>query len=141
MEQRSEKEILDVLFEAADKLPEQTVRIERLQLRITLRGLTSSRIDSIRERCTEKRKVKGATEEKLNGELFNATLIVESTVGLEVGGLALKGWGDARLTERMNASGGEQVVRRLLLAGELDAVGNQVIDLSGYGVDIEDIKN
>ncbi|MFW5436560.1 phage tail assembly chaperone [Paenibacillus apiarius] len=140
-EQLNEQEILDGLFETAKNLPEETVLIKRLGLRITLRGLTSSKVDSIRERCTTRKNVKGQVTEKVDSELFNAVLIKEATSELEVKGLNLSGWGDDRLTSRLKLSGGEEVIRRILLAGELDAVGDKVLEISGFGVDIEDVKN
>lgn len=54
--------------------------------------------------------------------------------------MKLSGWGDERLTSRLKLSGGEEAVRRLLLAGELDAVGDKVLEISGFGVDIDDVK-
>ncbi|MCQ4086676.1 hypothetical protein [Saccharibacillus sp. JS10] len=140
-ENMSEEQILDVLFEAADKLPEETIVIQRLDLRMTLRGLTSSKVDGIRERCMVRKTVKGRTEEKVDSETFNALLISEATAKLEVKGLELNGWGDPRITSRLKLSGGEQAVRRMLLAGELDAVGDKVLELSGFGVELADVKN
>lgn len=77
-------------------------------------------------------------------------MIKEATASLEVvkkrenGGeaqsLKLSGWGDDRLISRLKLSGGEEAVRRLLLAGELDAVGDKVLEISGFGVDIDDLK-
>ncbi|MEC4567212.1 phage tail assembly chaperone [Paenibacillus sp. SEL3] len=140
-ENMSEEQILDSLFEAADKLPEETVRIQRLDMLLTLRGLTSNKVDSIRERCTIRKTVKGRVDEKVDTETFNALLISEATAGLEVKGLQINGWGDPRITSRLKLSGGEQAVRRMLLAGELDAVGDKVLELSGFGVEIDDLKN
>ncbi|MGP0585927.1 phage tail assembly chaperone [Paenibacillus timonensis] len=149
-----EQEILDGLFETVANLPEEAVFIGRLGLRVTLRGLTSSKVDAIRERCTVRKTSKGQVSEKIDSELFNAALIKEATSMLEVvkkaeGGdrdaeaqsVKLSGWGDERLTSRLKLSGGEEAVRRLLLAGELDAVGDKVLEISGFGVDIEDVKN
>jgi hypothetical protein len=149
-EQLNEQEILDGLFETAANLPEETVFIGRLSLRITLRGLTSSKVDAIRERCTIRKTTKGQVTEKIDSELFNAALIKEATSALEVvkkldGGqeqaLKLSGWGDDRLISRLKLSGGEEAVRRMLLAGELDAVGDKVLEISGFGIDIDDVKN
>jgi len=140
-ENMSEEQILDQLFEAAERLPEENVRIQRLDLLLTLRGLTSSKVDQIRERCTVRKTTKGRTEEKVDTETFNALLISEATVKMNVRSLELSGWGDNRITGRMKLSGGEQAVRRMLLAGELDAVGDKVLELSGFGVEIEDLKN
>ncbi|MEC0257643.1 phage tail assembly chaperone [Paenibacillus lautus] len=140
-ENMSEEQILDSLFEAAERLPEETVRIKRLDMQMVLQGLTSSKVDSIRERCTVRRTVKGAVDEKVDTETFNALLISEATSSLSVKGLTLSGWGDPRITSRLKLSGGEQAVRRMLLAGELDAVGDKVLELSGFGVEIADLKN
>ncbi|MGG6314110.1 phage tail assembly chaperone [Paenibacillus macerans] len=147
----NEQEILDGLFETAANLPEEAVFIGRLGLRVTLRGLTSSKVDAIRERCTVRKTTKGQVTEKIDSELFNAALIKEATSMLEVvkktgegaepQSVKLSGWGDERLTSRLKLSGGEEAVRRLLLAGELDAVGDKVLEISGFGVDIEDVKN
>ncbi|MGG3839648.1 hypothetical protein ABEV00_21835 [Paenibacillus thiaminolyticus] len=140
-EQLNEQQILDNLFETASNLPEETVLIKRLGMRAVLRGLTSSKVDAIRERCTVRKTTKGQTTEKVDTEQFNAALIKEATSSLEVQGLKLNGWGDERLTSRLKLSGGEEVIRRILLAGELDAVGDKVLELSGFGVDIADVKN
>lgn len=146
----NEQDILDGLFETAANLPEETVFISRLSLRVTLCGLTSSKVDSIRERCTIRKTSKGHVSEKIDSELFNATLIKEATSALEVvrklddgqeQGVKLTGWGDERITSRLKLSGGDEAVRRLLLAGELDAVGDKVLEISGFGVDIADLKN
>lgn len=83
-EHMTEEQILDSLFEAAEKLPEATVRIKRLDMNIVLHGLTSSKVDSIRERCMIRRTVKGSVEEKVDSETFNALLIAEATGKLEV---------------------------------------------------------
>lgn len=141
MEQLNEQQILDCLFETATNLPEETVFIKRLDMRVFLQGLTTSKVDSIRERCTIRKTVKGQTTEKVDTEQFNAALIKEATTSLEVKGLKLNGWGDERLTSRLKLSGGEEVIRRMLLAGELDAVGDKVLEISGFGVDIQDVKN
>jgi hypothetical protein len=140
-QQLNEQAILDGLFETVKNLPEEPVFIGRLNLRVTLRGLTTSKVDSIRERCTIRKTVKGQVTEKLDAEQFNATLINDATVELEVKGLKLEGWGDKRLTSHFKASGGEEVAKRMLLAGELDAVGDKVLEISGFGVSIEDVKN
>lgn len=145
----SEQDILDGLFETATNLPEEAVFIGRLGLRVTLQGLTSSKVDLIRERCTIRKTTKGQMSEKVDSELFNAALIKEATSKLEVVKklsegekvALLSGWDDTRLVSRLKLSGGEEAVRRLLLAGELDAVGDKVLEISGFGVDIDDVKN
>lgn len=151
----SEDQILDELFETTKSLPERTVGISRLGLEITLSGLLAKKIESIRERCTRrKEKRNGKTDVQFDDEKFNALLITSSTTELKLrkkvgeGDKAKEivvkfesGWGDERLTSRMRLSGGEEVVRRMLLGGELAALGDVVLELSGFDVELEDVKN
>jgi hypothetical protein len=137
----TEEQILDQLFETTEKPPQVTKHIKRLGMTLTIMGLMASHVDKVKERCTESRKSGSKTEEVLNKELFDATLIQDATVGLEIKGLSFSGWGDPRLLKRFSASGGEQVVRRVLLAGEMQTVGNVVMEQSGYNTDLDDIKN
>ncbi|MHB1044135.1 MAG: hypothetical protein ACYC0Q_15040 [Eubacteriales bacterium] len=51
-EKMTEEQILQRLLEA-DTLPERTVVIPRLDIPVTLKGLTGKQVFSIRERCTE----------------------------------------------------------------------------------------
>ncbi|MTV47764.1 hypothetical protein GJ688_02045 [Heliobacillus mobilis] len=140
-QQLTEEQILDGLFEATKNLPTKPVTLERLGMDITLKGLLAKKVDSIREKCTGRVKEGGVTREKIDRERFNAALIVDATVDLKVKGLQLNGWGDTRLTARMQLSSGEEVVRRLLLAGELDALSDEVMELSGFGVNLTEVKN
>jgi len=71
--------------------------------------------------------------ERLEEELFNVSLIAAST--------PTPNWGDAKLLAKYEASGPEEVIKRLLLAGELSALGDVVLDLSGFNTELEDVKN
>lgn len=132
MEALTEEQVLQRLLDA-DTLPERTVRLERLGIPVRLRGLTGKQVYSIRERCTERREKRGQTVERLDEELFNVSLIAASTL--------TPNWGDAKLLAKYEASGPEEVIKRLLLAGELSALGDVVLDLSGFNTELEDVKN
>jgi hypothetical protein len=131
-EQLTEEQVLERLLNA-DAIPERIVRLERLGIPVRLRGLTGKQVYSIRERCTERRERRGQTLERLDEELFNVSLIAASTVS--------PNWGDAKLLAKYGASGPEEVIKRLLLAGELSALGDVVLDLSGFNTELEDVKN
>jgi len=128
----NEEEILQRLLEA-DTVPEKTVKLERLGIPVTLRGLTGKQVFSIRERCTERREKRGRVNERLDEEQFNTALIAAATVR--------PNWGDSKLLAKYSASGPEEVIKRALLAGELSALGDVVLDLSGFNTDLEDVKN
>ncbi len=132
MESLTEEQVLQRLLDA-DAVPERTVRLERLNIPVRLRGLTGKQVFSIRERCTERKERRGQVTERLDEELFNVSLIAASTV--------TPNWGDSKLLAKYGASGPEEVIKRLLLAGELSAMGDVVLDLSGFNTELEDVKN
>lgn len=132
VEKMSEEQVLQRLLDA-DTIPERTVTMPRLGIPVTLRGLTGKQVYTIREKCTERKEKRGKVIERIDEEKFNVSLIVTATVKPE--------WGNAKLLEKYKASGPEEVVKRILLAGEIDALGDVVLDLSGFNTDLSDIKN
>jgi hypothetical protein len=131
-ENLTEEQILQRLLDA-DTVPERTVKLERLGIPIRLRGLTGKQVYAIRERCTDRQNKRGQVTERLDMEQFNTALIAAATVA--------PNWGDAKLLAKYNASGPEEVVKRVLLAGELDALGDVVLDLSGFNTELDEVKN
>ncbi|WP_239616149.1 phage tail assembly chaperone [Cohnella mopanensis] len=131
-ENLTDEQVLQRLLDA-DSLPERTVRLERMDIPVKLRGLTGKQVFSIRERCTERKERRGQTTERLDEELFNVSLIAASTVS--------PNWGNPQLLAKFSASGAEEVIKRILLAGELSALGDVVLDLSGFNTELEDVKN
>lgn len=131
-EQLTEEQVLQRLLDA-DTLPERTVRLERLGIPVRLRGLTGKQVFSIRERCTERKEKRGQSVSRIDEEMFNVSLIAASTIS--------PNWGDTKLLSKYAASGPEEVIKRLLLAGELSALGDVVLDLSGFNTELEDVKN
>lgn len=132
VENLNEEQILQRLLDA-DSVPERTVAIPRIGIPVTLKGLTGKQVYKIREKCTERKEKRGKVIENFDEEEFNASLIVAAT--------KKPNWGNAKLLEKFNASGPEEVVKRILLAGEIDALGDVVLDLSGFNMDLSDIKN
>ncbi|QMV42966.1 phage tail assembly chaperone [Cohnella cholangitidis] len=131
-ENLTDEQVLQRLLDA-DTLPERVLRLQRLDIPIKLRGLTGKQVFSIRERCTEVREKRGQTTKRLDEELFNVSLIAASTVA--------PNWGNSQLLSKYSASSGEEVIKRILLAGELSALGEVVLDLSGFNTELEDVKN
>ncbi len=128
----SEEQILQRLLDA-DTVPERTVMIKRLGVPVTLRGLTGKQVFGLRERYTERTNRRGQTIERLDEEQFNVALIAAATVK--------PNWANPKLLAKYQASGPEEVIKRVLLAGELAALGDAVLDLSGFNIDLADVKN
>lgn len=127
----TESEIISRLL--GSEIPERTVHISRLGIPVTLKGLTGKEVFALRERCTERIKVKGKESSRLDEEAFNVGLIAMATKSPD--------WGNQALLDKFNASGKEEVIKRLLLAGELSALGDLVLDLSGFNEEMDEVKN
>jgi hypothetical protein len=147
----SEDQIVESLL-GKSEAPVGYYKIKRLSLEIDLQGLLANKVYETREQCTTKKKSKGRVETEFDEEKFNCLLITQATVGLRVvvqeatentekKVIEFSGWGDQRFLSKYKLSGPDQVVKRMLLAGELDSLGNSVLDLSGYNTDLEDVKN
>lgn len=128
----NENEILDRLL-SIDKVPEKTVALSRIGIPVTLKGLTGKQIYALRERCTHRYKERGREVEKLDEEAFNVGLIAMATLK--------PNWGEPQLLAKFQVSGPEEVIKRLLLAGELASLGDVVLDLSGFNIELSEIKN
>lgn len=127
----NEEEILRKLIGAKDDIPKKTVLIKRLDVPFTLRALKSSEIFSIRERCTYRNDRKGV--EKFNDEDFYALLIATATVSPD-----LK---NKKLLEVYNAITPEEVIKKMLLPGEIIELADIVLSLSGWDSEVTEIKN
>lgn len=130
----TEDDIINKLLDPLD-VPEKTYALDRLNIPVTLKGLNEKDIQRIRKECTTTKKNRGQTIKELNEEEFNAALIEKATVK--------PNWGDKRLLSQHNLSSGRELIKRRLLAGEMAALGDKVMELSGYDDELEevDIKN
>lgn len=130
-----EKDILSKLM-GTYEVPTVTVILDRLEIPLKLKGLSSKEISTIRKECTYSRKVKGNIEEKLEGSEFDAGLIVAATTNFD--------WKAPELLDYHKASDGKQLIRKMLLAGEISLITSKIMEVSGYNdelEEIEDVKN
>lgn len=128
----TDEEILQKLLEV-DSVPERTVSLKRLGIPVTLKALTGKQIYNIRERSMITVKTKRGRSRELDDEAFNCGLIAAATVK--------PNWGDAKLLSKFRASGPEEVVKRLLLGGEVAQLSDLVLEISEFNTELEEIKN
>lgn len=128
----TEDEIINKLLEPTE-VPERTYMIDRIGIPITLKGLSEREIQRIRRECTIERKHRGQRIKELNEEEFNAALIEAATVS--------PNWSDKRLLSNLKLSSGREVIKRRLLAGEMMALADKVMELSGFDDELEEIDN
>ncbi|MCS7106461.1 MAG: hypothetical protein NZ942_04030 [Candidatus Aenigmarchaeota archaeon] len=127
----NEEEILRKLICAKDDIPKKTVLVKRIDVAFTLRALKSTEIFQIRERCTYRNERKGI--EKFNDEDFFALLVTTATVNPD-----LK---NKKLLEAYSAITSEEVIKKILLPGELLELADIVLNLSGWDSEVTEIKN
>jgi len=132
LEHLSEEEKINRLLSIED-LPEKTVMLDRVQVPVTLKALTGKQVFKIREMCTYRKEKKGKVIENFDEEQFNAALVVAATIS--------PNWGDQKLLAKYKASEAEEVVKRILLAGELASLADIVLELSGFYTDLSEVKN
>jgi hypothetical protein len=133
-EEMEQSDIITALLAAdADKFPTITVPIERLGIPVKLKALTGKQVSRVRDRNTKTVKTKQGPKEMTDNEGFMIGLISLATVNFQ--------WGAAPLVEKYKASSGDEVIKRTLLAGEIALLGEAVLDVSGYNVELDDIKN
>ncbi|RXM79576.1 hypothetical protein DP144_01860 [Clostridium tetani] len=131
----TEEDIINKLMEPTE-VPEATYFIDRIGIPVTLKGLSEKEINRIRKECTYAIGKGRKKVEKLDDEEFNAALIEAATVS--------PNWNNPKLLDALKASDGKQVIKKKFLAGEVSAIGDKVLELSGYNdelEEIEDIKN
>lgn len=127
----TEEDIINKLLEPSD-VPERTYALDRLGIQITLKGLSEKEIQRIRKECTTETKHRGQRLKELNDEEFNAALIEKATVK--------PNWSDKRLLAALNLSSGREVIKRRMLAGEMVALGDKVMELSGFDDELEEVE-
>jgi hypothetical protein len=130
----SEEDIITALLNSnADDKPTMIVPLKRLGIPVTLKALTGKQVFRVRERNTRTVERRNKIEKVLDTEGFNMGLIMASTVK--------PNWGAPELLNKFRASSGEEVLKRILLGGEISLLGDVVLEISGYNVGIDDIKN
>lgn len=130
-----ENEIINKLM-GTYEAPKAMVILERLGIPVELKGLNRKEMDKIKKECTRKRKVNGRTEEQLDSAEYDAGIVVGATINID--------WNNHKLLESSNVSDGKQFIMRKLLAGEISSLASKVLDLSGFGDELEEaeaIKN
>ncbi|MFU0784308.1 phage tail assembly chaperone [Clostridium sp.] len=132
-----EEDVIEALLGQME-VPTKTVVISRLGIPIKLKALTGKQISKIRKDNTHSEKIKGSKLEKdvFDDENFNAEIIEKATVS--------PNWNNPKLKDALKVSNGKEVIKRRLLAGEMDNLIEQIFDLSGYNdeaEEIDEIKN
>lgn len=142
MENLSVSQALDLLLEKAEVLPTQALEVERLSIKMTIQAFHASTVDRIKAECIRKVGRGRSEREEFDDEEFKALLVTRATTALSIGGVDIpKCWENQELLAKRKASSGAVIVRKVFLGGELDAISDQVLKISGYYLNLDDVKN
>jgi len=131
MAEKKDIDVVDKLLQLGDEKTTRTIYLKRLDLALTIRPITTSEMYELRRRCTFKNPRTG--NETFDEEKYQLGVIVTGTVN--------PNWRDERLLSKYNVLTGEDVVKKVLLPGEVVIVANEIADLSGFNEEVEEIKN
>lgn len=115
------------------KAPTANIILDRIGIPVTLKGLTRKEMELAKKNSIERKKIKGQAEERLNNALYDANIIIAATTNFD--------WEAAKPD---NISDAAQFIMRKLLAGEITSLASKVMELSGFGEELdeeEEIKN
>lgn len=116
---------------SADSKPEKDVTIKRLDVDFRIQALDGKTINKIQEQCTHF-VGKGAKREKvLDEELFGALVIQRACV--------IPDWSTKELTDKYGTA--TEAILGILLAGEIAKLSTEILEISGFAGDDEEIKN
>lgn len=131
----TDDQIMEKLMNAGEvPMPEVTVRIKRLNIPVTLRGISDKKVITLQNKYTYTVRGKrgGNDTEETNWDNFAIGLIVACTVKPD--------FKSQELMNQYQASGPEEVMKRIFLPGELRQLADVVYDLCGYNDSVEEVK-
>ncbi|MBB6670281.1 phage tail assembly chaperone [Cohnella nanjingensis] len=103
-------------------------------LKFKIKGMTNREFDDIRRRCTE---VKKGRKVEFDAHKFNTAVIINHTI--------VPDFKDAESIKKMGCTTPDEYLNKVLLAGEISELVNQIQKLSGFDVDmnelVEEAKN
>lgn len=140
----NERAVLDKLLAAGEEqsLPQKTVEISRVGLSFTLQGLKEDAVEKFQKQFTYIEKVRGEDVEKLDRRRYNRAIIAAATVAID-GNKDVR-WDHPELMAKYKASGAEQVIKRVLLSGEIMQLADIVLEISGFydsAKEVDQVKN
>ncbi|QJC51727.1 hypothetical protein HGI30_09340 [Paenibacillus albicereus] len=116
---------------SADTRPQKDIPMKRLDVDFTIQALDGKTISRIQEQCTHFAGKGGKREKILDEEQFGALVIQKSCV--------VPDWTARELTDKYGTPA--DAIMSLLLAGEIARLSSEILEISGFGSDEEEVKN
>lgn len=125
-------DVLKALLSVEDK-PEREVYMKRFGVNFRIQAIDGDTLNKLTERCSFY-VGKGAKREKqLDEEKFGSLIIAKACV--------VPKWDAPELLEKYGTKDVADVIKKRLLAGEIAKLAGEIMELSGFTDDEDDIKN
>lgn len=111
-------------FLNADLEATKTVELKRLGVEIEVKGLSTEKVNKLREQAT--------FGDNIDDQKFSALLIARACVNLD--------FSDTKMLEHYDATDAADCVQKALLAGELVKLSQAVLEASGFDDLAEQVK-
>ncbi|MCP8970043.1 phage tail assembly chaperone [Ectobacillus ponti] len=115
----------------ADSKPERDVPMKRLGVSFRIRALDGKTINKIQEQCSHYIGKGQKREKVLDEEQFGALVIQKACV--------VPDWSARELIEKYGTP--TEAILGILLAGEIARLSTEIMDISGFNSDEDDVKN
>lgn len=141
----SQTDILNKLFKSSDENPpERVITIQRIPIKLTVRAMTESNLEGLQKKYTITNRHRGVETKELDEDRYKRAVIAKAVIAID--GNPKVTFNSEQLTAHYNVTGGEQVVKRLLLPGEIINIIDVIYDLSGFydksvTEDTDELKN
>lgn len=139
-----EDNVLDGLLGAAKDKEDDTVLIEiarkgKVYFSFNIRGLTEKMYNDLHDQATKFRKARNLggvkVAEETDATRFRSLLIYHATVKED----REKLWDNKEAWNELNVVTGTDMIDKVLLAGEKNAIVEKIDEISGYSDEIDDI--
>lgn len=118
---------------SADTTPEKDVTMKRFGIAFRIRAITGQAINQARVQAT---RIAGKGKKELNEEKFGVILIQKAVTNVD--------FGAKELLEKYGVEDATEVIPRLLLAGEIVTLTQEIMALSGFEDEtdsVDELKN
>lgn len=112
-----------------DNLSKELVLSQRLKdFKFKIRAMTSSELESYTQQC---RKVEKGGKAVFNNERFSMLVLLNHTLEPD--------FRDVRALEKVGCTSPQEFVNKVLMAGEITQLVNEISQLSGFGQDVNEL--
>lgn len=125
-------DVLKALLSVEDR-PEKDVHMKRFGVNFRIQAIDGDILNKLTERCTFYTGKGSKREKQLDEDKFGALIIAKSCI--------VPKWDEPALLDKYETKDVATVIKKRLLAGEIAKLAGEIMDLSGFTDEEDDLKN